>query len=404
MSVGMHGEQLASPDPGEILVVGPGARFLSGIGYHTAAIVRSLNRANHKVSAILIRRLVPRLLYPGRGRVGTSDPSVLGLEGIPVLEGLDWQVFPSVLAAMRFMRRRDPDVVLLQWWTVVTAHTYVLIVWFARLRKCTVVFEMHESHDTGQAEFWFVSRYARLMLRIMSRSIDGLVMHSEADAAEFPKLFPSLGAKPTCVIFPGPLEHEGGFTMIPARVRQPDEPVRLLYFGVIRSYKGVDELVNAYVRLTAEGHRLHLTVVGEPWEDASRTLDRLRDGTVPNVELVDRFLESDEIQSYFQRSDVVVLPYRRASASGPVNLTMATGMPLVTTSVPAIREACQRYEGVRFAEPNDPESLARAIVQSLDIVGQRFENPQSWDANAVRYLKFFRELKFRSPTKTSSGA
>ena len=133
------------------MVVGPGARFLSGVGYHTAAIVNAFARRGDSVSALLIRELCPRRFYPGRDRVGKHGSEVLCLQDIPTCEGLDWYWGASVYRSIRFLRRRRPEVVLLQWWTAVTAHSYLAVALAARLTGAQVVMEMHESTDVGEA-------------------------------------------------------------------------------------------------------------------------------------------------------------------------------------------------------------------------------------------------------------
>src|SRR6218665_2380019 len=134
-----------------VMVVGPGARFLSGIGYHTASIENAFARRGDSVSALLIRDLLPGRLYPGRSRVGKHGTEVLRLEKIPTCEGLDWYWGLSLYRAIHFLRERRPRIVLLQWWTAVTAHSYAVLALAARLAGSRVVLEVHESHDVGEA-------------------------------------------------------------------------------------------------------------------------------------------------------------------------------------------------------------------------------------------------------------
>jgi glycosyltransferase involved in cell wall biosynthesis len=250
---------------------------------------------------------------------------------------------------------------------------------------------MHEIQDVGEAALPLVSRYTRLMINLIRPYIDGIVVHSQSDMSAIADVYPTLGALPMEVVYPGPLEHEGGVRSIPARVRQADEPVRLLYFGVIRAYKGIDELATAFGALLQDSN-VHLTVAGEPWSDSDAALNSIRKGGVERARIIDRYLADHEIPRLLEEADVVVVPYRRASASGPVNLTMAAGLPLVTTDVPALREACRDYGGVEFAVPGDARSLEAAIRRSFVGLGRRYENPQSWDANAARYRGFFDRL------------
>src|SRR5271154_6519665 len=86
-----------------VMVVGPGARFLSGVGYHTASIANAFARRGDSVSALLIRELCPRHFYPGRDRVGKHGSEVLCLQNIPICEGLDWYWGPSMYRSIRFL-------------------------------------------------------------------------------------------------------------------------------------------------------------------------------------------------------------------------------------------------------------------------------------------------------------
>ena len=388
-----------------VMVVGPGARFLSGVAYHTASIVNAFARRGDSVSALLIRDLLPRRLYPGRDRVGKHGPEALRLERVPTCEALDWYWGVSLYRSIRFLWRRRPKIVLLQWWTAVTAHSYLVLALAARLAGARVVLEVHESHDVGEAALPFVSRYARLMMRILPRLIAGVVVHSESDIDVVSRCYPSLGRLPFTVVFPGPLGHaeRGGAIASASRLRHARCQVKFLFFGVIRAYKGIDELAAAFSSLIEHGERAHLTVAGEAWEDAESALRIIRDTGEKNYEIISGYIPDDQVKDLFDQADVVVAPYRRASASGPINLAMAAGLPLVTTKVPALQEACRHYDGVFFAEVEDPIGLREAMRRSMTKVGCSFDNPHNWDANADRYADFFRRIEAKVDRKGRQG-
>ncbi len=67
-------------------------------------------------------------------------------------------------------------------------------------------------------------------------------------------------------------------------------------------------------------------------------------------------------------------------------------MPIVTTRIPALQEACESYEGVEWANVSDSDSLAGAMRRALDRVGTTYDNPHSWDTNAELYLGFFSKI------------
>jgi glycosyltransferase involved in cell wall biosynthesis len=185
---------------------------------------------------------------------------------------------------------------------------------------------------------------------------------------------------------------ERGGVASPGRLRSEHDQVRFLFFGVIRAYKGIDELAAAFADLVSQGKPVHLTVAGEPWEDAEPALKTIRGTGENNYRVISGYIPEHQVRDLFDQADVVVAPYRRASASGPVNLAMAAGLPLVTTKVPALQEACQHYEGVFFADVEDPIGLCEAMDRAMTKVGRSFDNPHNWDANADRYTDFFRRI------------
>ncbi len=378
---------------GEILVIGPGPRFLSGLAYHTAMVARSLDRKGYAVSLLLVRRLCPQRLYPAQERIGQTTESALGFPDVPVRSGLDWHWGPSLLRDLRWVRARRPSVVILQWWSVATAHTWVVLVYWARLLGTTVVLEMHEVNDPSEAKLPLVPTISRLAIRLMARQVDELIVHSEGDSVEIDQHFPALRGIRRSVIYLGPNEHGASeVTQHSARRRSPDEPVRFLFFGLLRSYKGIEELSVAFSALARDRQRVHLRIVGEPWDDTRADMALLRELGPELFTLEERFVPDAEVLPLFADADVFVAPYRRARGSGPIALAMATGLPLVTTRVPAILEACADYEGAVFADVEDAASLQRALAASLEMVGRRYANPHSAAVTADRYDSLVRRV------------
>jgi glycosyltransferase involved in cell wall biosynthesis len=262
--------------------------------------------------------------------------------------------------------------------------------------------EMHESHDVEEAAIPFVTLYARLLMRVLARLTAGVVVHSKSDIDMVRRFYPSFRRLPFCVVFPGPLEHAGHSGLAPANeLRGEEDTVRFLFFGLIRPYKGIDELAEAFSSLIRDGERAHLTVAGEVWADVEPALRTIRDTGENNHDIILGYVPDDQVRALFEQADVIVAPHRRASASGVINLAMAAGLPLVTTKVPALQEACEDYNGVFFAGVQDPIGLRDAMKRSMTKVGVRFDNPHGWDANADRYADFFRKIRPRRDIRST---
>ncbi len=117
-----HRHEVAAPEGDDsqlsVCLVGPGWRFTSGISYYTCRLANSMASDQCDTNVILLRRLLPRLLYPGKARVGLKRASMEYRADVSLFDGIDWWWGTSLLRALRFLRSRRPKVLLLEWWTV----------------------------------------------------------------------------------------------------------------------------------------------------------------------------------------------------------------------------------------------------------------------------------------------
>ena len=365
-------------------VVGPGTRFLSGITYYTFGLIGAL-APDAQVSAVLMRRLLPRFLYPGKDRVGTDISTIAMPTGVRAYDGVDWFWLPSLFGALRFLKREQPDVLVLQWWTGTVLHSFLALAVAARRRGTKVVIEFHESLDTAEDRFALFSRYVNLVAPRLFRMADQYVVHSEFDR----NLIVSRFGLPAEAFHVVPHASYDTYEGTSAEVHRdaPDGVVNLLYFGIIRPFKGVEDLVRAYEGLPDDqADRFWLTVVGETWE--GHTLPAELIAASPRrdrISFVNRYVQDDEVDGFFRGADVVVLPYHRSSMSGPLNVAIHYGLPLVVTAVGGLVEAASEYGGAVFVEPRDPDSLRDGILRAAGLVGQEFDVTHDWDRTRELY-------------------
>ncbi|WP_309238159.1 glycosyltransferase [Actinoplanes aureus] len=380
-----------------VLVVGSGWRFLSGISYYTCRLSNALSE-RFEVGTILMRRLLPARLYPGRERVGHSLADLRYADGVRVHDGIDWWAVPSLARAVAFLREFRPDVLVLQWWTGAVLHSYLVLCLAARSLGIKVVVEFHEVQDTGEARHQWAARYVRACIRPLLRRTDGVVVHSRFDQAALTEAY-ALGGVPTEVALHGPFDHHE-----PAARRPGSDGIRrLLFFGTIRPYKGLEDLVEAFAAL---GPGYHLTVVGETWEGWTRPGELITDSPVRDrITFVNRYVADVEVNEYFAAADVVVLPYRRSSASGPLHIAMSHGLPVVVTAVGGLVEAAEGYSGTVFVPPGSPGELQAGIERAAGLAGRRHADPSSWERTVAAYDRLLNRIgvPIRQERTTSSN-
>jgi glycosyltransferase involved in cell wall biosynthesis len=229
--------------------------------------------------------------------------------------------------------------------------------------------------------------------RRLLRAMDAVVVHSRYGAAQAERN----GADPARVhVIPHGafdyLTRQEGELPLPDELAAVEGPV-VLFFGLIRDYKGVDVLLRAWRSVPGA----ELWIVGMPRVELAPLRALAGDG----VRFVPRFVDDLELPAYFRRADLVVLPYRAVDQSGVLATALAFGKPLVLSDVGGFGEL-----GVaRMVPPGDEEALAAALNELLADRAARdglaaaaagaAAGEYSWDAVAERTLALYRQLLHR---------
>lgn len=369
---------------------------MSGISYYTCRLTNALQE-RYDVSAILMRALLPARLYPGRDRVGQPLNDLTYDRNVKVFDGVDWWAIPSLVKAVRFLRNARPDVVVFQWWTGTVLHSYLTLSIAARLCGAKVVIEFHEVQDTGEARHRLAAAYVRRLIRPLLRRTDGFILHSRFDQELLHQSY-ALRGVPEEIAKHGPYDHHVSET----EPRRDGEPYRLLFFGTVRPYKGLEDLIEAF---SALGPDYRLTVVGETWEGWTLPAELIAASPAADrIAFVNRYVTDAEVDQFFAAADMVVLPYRRSSASGPLHIAMSHGLPVVVTSVGGLVEAAGDYPGTTFVEAADPPALAEAIIAATGKVGTRHADTSSWGETVSAYARLIARMNRGQDEETAASS
>jgi glycosyltransferase involved in cell wall biosynthesis len=176
----------------------------------------------------------------------------------------------------------------------------------------------------------------------------------------------------------------------------PRERPVVLMFGLLRPYKGLDVLLEAWRGIDDA----ELWIVGLPKMD----IGSLRAAAPPNVRFVSRFVADDEIPAYFQRADLVVLPYREIDQSGVLFTALAFGTPLLLSAVGGFPEVAATG-AAELVAPGNPAALHAALRRLLADPAARARlaaaareaaaGPYSWDAIGHQTLALYESLLAR---------
>jgi glycosyltransferase involved in cell wall biosynthesis len=388
-------EVVTPTQPRRIVVIGSGTHFLSGISVYTVRLANALADKGHRVGLLTMRRLIPARLYPGFKRVGADLAKLSYDPRLARYDGVDWFWIPSMFRAAWFLLRRRPQVVIFEWWTGTIVHSYLALALLARAAGAKVIVEFHEILAVEEMGIPLAGRYVRTFAPIFFGLASGYAVHSEFDKElALATWHLDESGKPLAVLPHGPHDHYQGDSEPKALREAPPDAVNLLFFGVIRPYKGLEHLVEAFESMSdTEAQRFWLTVVGETWEGYAQPVQMIeRSPRRARITLVNRYVTDEELDGYMRGADIVVLPYVRSSLSGPLHVAMGYGVPIVMTDVGGNAEAAAGYGGVVLVPPSDPGALADGLRRAAALTGTIYEHPHSWGNTAEAYEWLLGEL------------
>ena len=332
--------------------IGPRFPYRGGIAHYTTLLDQALRHKGHQVLAISFKRQYPQWLFPGRS---DQDPSTIPLESGKVHNWLDSLNPISWFATMRRIHQFDPDLIILPWWTTFWAPAWFVLGALARLwLRCPLLYICHN----------VLPHESRRWDRRVTRSVLGwgtrFIVQSQDEKKRLLELIP----RARVVVVPHPIYDMFAGQRIPKDEARrlldlPPAATVLLFFGIVREYKGLDDLLAALPMIQAQLDDVMLLVAGEFWDNRRPYLETIEKlGLGDRVRIVDTYIPNEEVALYFSAADLLVAPYRRVTGSGVVQMARGFGTPVITTHSEALGE---ESEGL-VVPPRDIQALAAATI------------------------------------------
>jgi D-inositol-3-phosphate glycosyltransferase len=322
-----------------IALIGPTHPYKGGIAHHTTELAHHLQAAGHEVSLMSWSAQYPAILYPGVQRVPDDKPemSTFGSTTYP----LSWR---NPIGWVQVGRKlRDYDMVIIVFVTSIQAPAYLTMLQAMGKKRGQVVALCHNVLPHERRFF-----DEPLTKAVLSR-VDQVLVHTpgQADVAK------SLTQAEVTVAEMSP--------HLPAKAKgkhSTELKRHLLFFGLVRKYKGVDNLLRAL----AEVPDVSLTVAGEIWGGTEQYDQLLAELHIQDrVTLLPGYVPSQQIPELFAEADALVLPYRSGTATQNVTLAYAHGIPVVATKVGSMaKQVRDGVDGI-LCEPDNVPDLARAL-------------------------------------------
>lgn len=302
-------------------------------------------------------------------------------------------------------RRERPSVVHFQWTPLPLVDSVALD---AIARVSATVLTVHDTTPfNGNA----TSRLQLLHIERCWRKFDHIITHVEAGR----RALIGRGVEPhrVSVVPHGLLAAESGRSSGAGRGRPG--PLRILFFGQIKPYKGLDTLIEAVAHLSTElRRRVHLRICGQPYMDMSPILSKVEEAGLSDI--VDFKLEripDAEVDSLFSAADVIAMPYHRIDASGVLSKALAHGLAVLASDTGGFAEFLRHEENALLCPVGDADAFCRmvtrlatdaALVDRLRTNARRLGHATpSWSEIGARTLELYQDVAVRSGKCVTAG-
>ena len=385
----------------KICVVGPSKYFFSGLTANTIFLSNALAKDND-VSVILLRKLVPQFLYPGKKHLNKNNYLINLNKNLDVYEKLDWNSPLSWIRASHFLKQHQPDVIIMLWWSATVAHMQLFLTFVNKISvKAKLILEIHEITDPLEEKTLPIRLYARLALKSLIRTADAFTAHSPSVKDQISvqhridknKIF----VKPLGLYEAYKSNYDSNLARLEFDIH---ENFIILTFGSIRKYKGIPYLLKAFSDLPESiANNSRLVIAGEDWGDDDELIKLINSSRYRSrITFNPHFIDDKDIPKYFSLADVVVLPYLRSSGSAVGNIAMSYGKAVITSDIESLRECFKDYLGVHFTPVADPEAIKEKLINLFHLKGLGgntvYGAPQdSWKVISEKYVEIINNIR-----------
>ena len=343
----------------KIVILGTAYPYRGGLAAFNERLASQFLQEGHEVEVLTFTLQYPSFLFPGKTQY-SSEKAPDGLRIRRVLNScnpLNW------IRVGRQLKKSAPDLLIACYWMSFMAPAFGTVCRIARKNKhtrCVALVHNMLPHEPSMMDKLFSPYFVG--------SQHGFVALSESVVHDIEKLDKN-GVPKT--FSPHPIYDHYGSRMTKqdacAALGIDLEEPYLLFFGLVRAYKGLDWLIEAMGILKKAGKKLPILIIaGEFYEDEDKYLQQIsRLGLKNNVIVKNEFVPDADLPKYFGAADLIVQPYKSATQSGVTQVAFHFEKPMLVTNVGGLGEIVHDGKMGYAVDPN-PQAIADAIVDYFE--------------------------------------
>ncbi len=365
----------------KICLVGPTYPNKGGIPMHTVLLYNSLKK-KYDVSLISFKRYYPPFMYPGKVEKDSSKKN-LKFKADRILD-----VINPFSAFKAFLKIKKCDVLLLEWAVYQHAVVYFPLLYLvSRFSNTKIVCICH--NVLPHKKSFLDSFITKLCLKYS----DSFIVHSKKDVKDLRGMFKDAKVK---------LSFNPSFADALQTKKYSRKEARkklginhnkvVLFFGLVREYKGLIYLIRAMPKIL-EKEKVLLLVAGEFWGNKEKEeVSKL--GLSENVMIIDKYIPNEDVGLYFSAADLLVQPYITATQTAIAQIGFSFDLPVIVTNVGGLPETVKDNVTGFVVEKCNSDALAKAILKFYDKkLGKQFIKNIQKEKKRLTWGKYVKDLE-----------
>lgn len=376
-----------------IVIVGTAYPFRGGLATFNERLARQFMAEGHQVELITFTTQYPSFLFPGKTQFSSeSAPADLTItRAIHSCNPLTW------LKVGRQLRRQRPDLVICCYWMAFFAPCFATIERIAKRNghtKCIALVHNLIPHEPSILDKLFAPWFVR--------QTDGFVALSQSVLTDIAKLG---GQDKPKACSPHPIYDHYGERMSKAAACEAlgldAQYDYMLFFGLVRAYKGLDLLIDAFALIKDELPKLRLLIAGEFYDDEQKYRDQINQlGLDERIIVRNEFIPDSDLRKYFGAADLIVQPYKSATQSGVTQVAFHFEKPMLVTNVGGLGEIVHHGK-MGYAVAPDAGQIAECLRDYYSQRRQaeftdyllREKNKYAWDKMSNAYIQLYSSIR-----------
>lgn len=338
----------------KIIIVGPSYPYRGGIAAFTDRLATEFVSEDIDIEVFTFKLQYPSFLFPGKTQYSDAKPPKdLNISRkVNSINPLNWR------RVGKEIQKKCPDIVIFTYWMSFFAPCFGKIARMVKKNhhtKCIGLIHNMLPHEKSILDKVFPPYFVKAM--------DGFVALSKSVLDDVKSLDKENKPK---TLTPHPLyDHFGCIedkTLAINKLGLDTKCSYMLFFGLVRAYKGLNLLIDAFADERLRKYPLKLIVAGEFYDDPKPYLEQIeRLGLSDEVVVCNKYISDDEVRNYFNAADIVVLPYKSATQSGVTQVAYHFEKPVLVTNVGGLKEIIPDGKVGYVVEPQHV-AIADALV------------------------------------------